>query len=360
MIKGIDVSYYQGNIDWNKVKNDGISFVIIRDGYGKTTDSKFYSYAQGAKESGVSVKGIYHFSYALNIQEAINEANLAVENATKAGLSKDTIIFFDLEYDSVEWGKKNGLTIGKKTCTEFTEAFCNEVTKLGYRTGIYANQDYLNRMYDTDLIKKYPLWLADWTGMGQRNNCLIRQFSEKGTVNGIIGYVDMNEWFGEFTNTVPEIQNEKKTNEEIANEVIAGLWGNGEDRKKRLAAAGYSYNEVQSIVNEKVKTSTNTTVVDSKIVDDVILGLYGNGEDRKKRLTAAGYSYDEVQSAVNKKLNQSKVTTAKKYDRSIAGAYRVTAHALNCRYIPGIMTQNNICKIFYKDSTVICLSLIHI
>lgn len=357
MIKGIDVSYYQGNIDFKKVKNDGVSFVIIRDGYGKTTDSKFYQYVADAKTAGVEIKGIYHFSYALNNQEARNEAKLAVENAKKAALPNSTIIFFDLEYDSVEWAKKNGITLGKTLCTDFTKTFCEEVEKLGYKAGIYANLDYFNRMYDSTLIDKYPFWYANWGGNGQWRNCICRQYSETGKVNGISGNVDLNEWFGGSVNEVPtgEIQNEKKSTEELVEEVLVGKWGNGMERVNRLTSAGYDYSTVQNAVNERITNEVkDVKPVTFKVVDDVILGLYGNGEERREKLTAAGYVYEQVQEAVNKKLNTTKVTTAKRFDRSIAGAYKVTATALNCRYIPGIMTDSNIVKIFYKDSVVTC------
>ena len=105
-----------------------------------------------------------------------------------------------------------------------------------------------------------------------------------------------------------------KTTEEVAKEVIAGKWGNGEDRKNRLTAAGYKYSLIQSKVNELMGASTPAP---SKSIDElareVIQGMWGNGQDRKDRLTAAGYNYSEIQNKVNEMMG--KKTTAKTVDQ---------------------------------------------
>ena len=96
----------------------------------------------------------------------------------------------------------------------------------------------------------------------------------------------------------------KKSNETIAQEVIAGQWGNGEDRKNRLNAAGYDYNTIQGIVNQKLtgKSTTSNKKSNETIANEVIKGLWGNGADRKTKLTVAGYDYNTIQAIVNKKL----------------------------------------------------------
>ena len=104
----------------------------------------------------------------------------------------------------------------------------------------------------------------------------------------------------------------------IADEVIAGKWGNGEDRKNRLAQAGYNYSEVQALVNQKLtgkSTSSNKKSIDV-IADEVIAGQWGNGNDRKTNLENAGYNYQEVQNKVNEKLGAS--TSNKKSNETIA------------------------------------------
>ena len=111
----------------------------------------------------------------------------------------------------------------------------------------------------------------------------------------------------------------KKSNEVIADEVIAGKWGNGSDRKSRLTAAGYDYNAVQTIVNQKLNgtsSSPSSKKSNETIADEVIAGKWGNGSDRKKRLAAAGYDYNAVQTIVNQKLNGT--SSSKKSNETIA------------------------------------------
>ena len=96
-----------------------------------------------------------------------------------------------------------------------------------------------------------------------------------------------------------------KSNEEIANEVIAGKWGNGNDRKVKLSNAGYNSSAIQKIVNEKLLGSTPTEKPkksNEELAQEVIRGNWGNGEVRKKRLTDAGYNFSEIQTIVNNKL----------------------------------------------------------
>lgn len=107
----------------------------------------------------------------------------------------------------------------------------------------------------------------------------------------------------------------KKTVEELAKEVIAGRWGTGDTRKTALKDAGYNYEEVQNKVNELLKNGNKTTVAKKSvdtIAQEVINGIWGNGDERKKKIEAAGYNYSEVQNAVNAKLNKtpSKSVTA--------------------------------------------------
>ena len=94
---------------------------------------------------------------------------------------------------------------------------------------------------------------------------------------------------------------QKKSPEEIANEVISGKWGNGEERRKRLTEAGYDYSEIQRIVNS-IASKPEAQKSTLEIAKEVIKGLWGNGQDRKNRLTKAGYNYKEIQNKVNELL----------------------------------------------------------
>lgn len=367
MKKGIDISYFQGNIDFRRVKADGIDFIIPRCGYGKSTkDSKFSEYVTNALAAGIEVPGIYHFSYALSEADARNEAKQAVKFAKEADLPKETIIFFDLEYDSVDYAKKYAVNIDKNRCIAHTNAFCQEVQNQGYRAGVYANQDYLNRMYDAATINKYIFWYANWNGGKTPSvNCAFHQWSEKGRVNGINGNVDMDYYYGGADAPAKEPMTPEEV-EKVALEVIDGKYGNGDARVKALTEAGYEYQAVQNRVNEIIadlkmvaeetkpeKPTPKFTT--AEMVQKVINGEYGNGDERKKKLEAEGYDYREIQNAVNSALAKPKtVSPAKSFDKNIAGTYEVTAAALNCRYIPGVYQPENIVKVFKKGEKVQC------
>lgn len=246
LLKGIDVSTFQGGIDFGKAKN-AIDFVIIRTGYKFTTDTLFRSNAKMAKENGVTVLGVYHFSYALSEGEAVKEAQYCISEVEIAGLPKSTIIFYDFEYDSVRYAAKKGIKMGSKDVNNLATAFCEACKAAGYRTGIYLNLDYYRNWYYADTLKNYMVWLADYTG-GPDYPCDVHQYTSKGTIPGISGNVDMNYIYRDEILEAPSYKAGKSITE-VANEVIAGLWGNGKDRKDKLAKAGYDYAKVQAEVN---------------------------------------------------------------------------------------------------------------
>lgn len=191
---GIDLSYHNGNIDFNAVKKSGIDFVILRSSYRDSTDAKFFEYVEACKKTGIKIRGIYHFLYGLNIAEVKKEAKLAVKLAKKAGLPKSTRIFADFEYDTVKKAAEKGVILNRGECNSHTVAFCQTVASLGYETGIYTNLDYYKNMYDKDVLTKWPIWLADYSGEPDFA-CLYQQYTSKGSIPGISGYVDMNYFF---------------------------------------------------------------------------------------------------------------------------------------------------------------------
>lgn len=194
--KGIDISYHQGNIHFNSVKKSGIEFVILREGYRDSVDKKFFEYVKKAKEVGIPVIGVYHFSYALNEKQAKEEADFCIKNMKTSGLGKDVIVFFDFEYDTVKKAAAKGVTLKSKQCNKHTLAFCERVKELGYIPGVYTNLDYYRNWYEKDTISKYHIWLADYSG-GPDIKCLLQQYTSSGTVSGISGKVDMNYYYGE-------------------------------------------------------------------------------------------------------------------------------------------------------------------
>ena len=196
MKKGIDISKWQGNVDFSKVKKE-VDFVILREGYRKQIDPKFLEYVKGCKNNGIPVVGVYHFCYATSEAGAVEEAKSCIANIEKAGLAKkDIVVFFDFEYDTVKQAKDQGVTLGKKQCIAFTRAFCDYVESKGYTAGVYSNLDYYKNMYDKETIGKYVYWLADYT-LGPDVKCTYHQYTSSGKVSGISGNVDMNYYYGE-------------------------------------------------------------------------------------------------------------------------------------------------------------------
>lgn len=191
MKQGPDLSKWQGTINFDKLKAQA-DFVILRSSYGlNTKDARFYEYASEAKRVGIPVLGVYHFCYATNIQEAEKEALNCIEAVEKAGLDKNTILFYDLEYDSVETAKKKGVVINKSLCCTFTTAFCHKVLSKGYRAGVYFNRDYYKNMYNTTTLDMYIKWLADYKST-PTYECDVQQCTSTKTVPGISGNVDWN------------------------------------------------------------------------------------------------------------------------------------------------------------------------
>ena len=191
--KGIDVSKWNGNINWKSVKNSGVDYVIIRAGYGTSTvDPKFKTYIEGAKSAGLKI-GVYWFSYATSTEKAIAEAQKCLETLSPYKNSITYPVFFDFEYDSVRYAKENGVTITKNSATNMANAFINTVKAKGYSTGIYTNKDFSSTYYTDNLIDSNTLWVAQYSSTNTFGRPYsMWQYSEKGSVPGISGYVDLN------------------------------------------------------------------------------------------------------------------------------------------------------------------------
>ncbi len=192
--KGIDVSKWQGEINWNEVKADGTDFAMIRAGYGREVsqvDKCFHQNVKGAKEAGIPV-GVYWYSYALSAEEAKKEAKACLE--VIKGYKFEYPVVFDIE-------DKSQLKLTNRQRTDIVKAFCSEIEKAGYYAMFYCNPNWLNNYLIKDELKKYDLWLAQWNVAAPSVECGIWQKSEEGTVSGIKGNVDLNESFKNY----PEI-----------------------------------------------------------------------------------------------------------------------------------------------------------
>lgn len=255
MRKGIDVSVYQGVIDYTKARDD-IDFVIPRVSYSTNIDTMFRRNVQKALENGVAVPAMYLFSYAFTTADAVREANFAISEAEIAKLPKSTIIFYDFEYDSINYAKRNGVEISNADINNFATAFCETCIQSGYNAGIYLNQDFYVYKYTKDVRERYPIWLADWRDTTTpAYPCTIHQYGVRDNIKGIHGEVDVDYIYDCSLAQVFETESggvtvePPKSDAEVAKEVIQGKWGVGADRKQKLIEAGYSYEKVQSIVN---------------------------------------------------------------------------------------------------------------
>ena len=189
---GIDVSKWNGNIDWNAVRNSGISYVIIRCGYrGSSTgvlveDPKFASNIKGAKAAGLRV-GVYFFSQAVSEAEAVEEASMALKLVSGYGLNLP--IFLDVEGSG---GRGDKIDVGTRTAV--CKAFCQTVQNSGYTAGIYANKTWLTSYINTGSLTSYKIWLAQYAASPSytKTRYDMWQYSSKGSVSGISGNVDMN------------------------------------------------------------------------------------------------------------------------------------------------------------------------
>ena len=188
---GIDVSKWNGNINWEAVKNSGVSYVIIRCGYrGSTTgalieDPKFKANIQGASKAGLKV-GIYFFSQAVSEAEAVEEASMTV-NLIK-GYKISYPVFLDVEPSG---GRADGLD--RNTRTKVIKAYCETIRNSGYTAGVYANKTWLESYMNTSELSKYKIWLAQYnSNVTYKGRYDLWQYSSKGSVGGIGGHTDMN------------------------------------------------------------------------------------------------------------------------------------------------------------------------
>ena len=190
--RGIDVSKYQGNIDWGAVASSGISFAIIRAGYrGASTgalieDPYFKKNIAGATRAGIKV-GVYFFTQAISEAEAVEEASMAL--SLVSGYKVTYPIFIDTENASN--GRANGLDVNTRTAV--VKAFCQTIQNGGYKAGVYASKNWYNTKLNASALNGYCIWVAQYnTSCTYSGKHDMWQYTSKGSVSGIKGNVDMN------------------------------------------------------------------------------------------------------------------------------------------------------------------------
>ncbi len=191
-LKGIDVSSWQGYIDWEKVKGDGIQFAILRVSAGTNLDRYFVNNILGATKNNIPC-GVYVYSYAATPAMAEQEAEFVLHAISPYSITYP--VFFDIE-DKVQ----HNLTKGKRT--DIVEAFCQKVQGAGYTPGVYSSLSWFKSYLDLTRLTNYEKWVAQW-GVQQcsfAGDFGLWQNSDSGKVAGIQGNVDMDVCYKDYAN----------------------------------------------------------------------------------------------------------------------------------------------------------------
>jgi len=286
MTKVIDVSKWNGIIDYRQVVADEITGVIIRAGFGTHVENKdpyFDVNYRNAKSVGLKV-GAYWYSYADTLAAARIEVQACL------AVIKDKKFEYPIYYDIEE---KAQLLKGKNFCSGIASIWCDAMTLAGYYPGIYASSSHLTDYID--LAKGYPIWVAQYASTCTHKKAYgMWQYTNKGQVKGVKTDCDMNECYVDYPAYVKEqgINGYKKIKpvSVIVSEVIAGKWGNGQIRKEKLVNAGYNYEEIQKQVNTiltekaKEKEAENIYIVKKGDTLTAIAKKYGTTVNKLKSL----------------------------------------------------------------------------
>lgn len=318
--RGPDISSHQGDIDIIGLSGQ-VDFFIFRGSYGIKKDLKADRNIELAIQSGKPY-GLYVYSYALNPDRARQEAQVLIDIANSHSV-KPKFLVIDME-DADGYKRNNGMP-SNDTLRAICQAECEMFEQAGYYAMIYASSSWFNNQLAG--LNRFDKWVAHWPTSGGRqkgnsvdpsgenaNNCGLWQFTSEGRLSGYNGNLDMNYCYKDIlvggSAPVQPSQPTKSINE-IADEVIAGLWGNGDDRRNRLNAAGYNYDTVQGVVNQKVSQPARKS--NEEIANEVIAGKWGNGQDRVNAIQNAGYDYNAIQQIVNQKVGQPAQPSYKTY-----------------------------------------------
>lgn len=193
---GIDVSKWNGEIDWDKVKNAGVEFAIIRAGYRGSVsgslvqDPRFEENMRGAQAAGIPT-GVYFFTQAVNEVEAVEEASMVLELLRKYKV--EFPVFIDTEGAGGN-GRADGLDV--ETRTLVCEAFCRTIENAGYTAGVYGSRNWYNNRLETKRLDNYFIWLAEYRSVPLYQGYYgMWQYTSKGKIDGINGNVDLNIYY---------------------------------------------------------------------------------------------------------------------------------------------------------------------
>lgn len=289
---GIDVSSYQGKIDWKGVKADGIEYAILKIvRKDLNPDNQFEDNWNGCKEAGIEIRGVYNYSYATDVVKAVKDAKavLSILNGRK------TTVWLDVEDNC----QKN---LGK-LLIDIVNAYAEVIKSAGLEFGVYTGQSFYNSYIKPYGGVEYPLWIARYGKNNgkmeeqyrpQIDGMVAWQYTSKGSVNGISGNVDMNVWIAEGNtvvlpklNAVTEWQKAALLDGfELPKYGMDGKWGSECEAvakkaivKKRVT--GYKYPNLTKIVQNAIgvtadgKCGNNTKA--AIITYQKIMGLKADG-----------------------------------------------------------------------------------
>ena len=259
-VLGIDVSHYQLNIDWKKVAAQDLKFAIMKCMYEAQSHRIDERFEENYRCSGIYgiARGVYIFIGSKSIANPVADYQALLKHLHDRPLEYG--IWLDLESQAL-WN------LGKEKIRDLVYLYANNFRAAGYYTGIYCNKFWYDNVISDELKHDFDFWIARYpkndTGIYNPTSKLkpsykeavAWQYSSKGHVDGIITDVDLDVDFDGVVNLIASSPY-KKTNEEIAHEVLQNMWGTKETnptREKLLTMAGYDYKAIQAIVNRLQK-----------------------------------------------------------------------------------------------------------
>lgn len=199
-IKGLDVSEFQGEVDWEQVKAAGYQFAMLRAGYGyNTVDKQFRRNASECNRIGLPI-GAYWFCYAFSPEKAVQEADGCISTVSDYRL--DYPVCYDIEQASADYIEKQGTSFTPALARNVVTGFCNRVEKEGYFAMFYTNRYFLDTYLGTELTKRYAFWYARYSSQFDGTDCGIWQYTSTGSVPGVSGNVDLDIGYVDYPSVI--------------------------------------------------------------------------------------------------------------------------------------------------------------
>lgn len=300
----VDISTFQQTIDWSQVKQDGIVGAMIRAGYGfGTVDNQYRANVTGCENNGIPY-GMYHYSYATNIEDAKKEAEFFINNAK--GTSPSYPLAMDVE-------EASQAAMGKQALTAMILAFCDVVKAAGYQPMLYTNLNWATNYIDMSQIDNADIrvWIAQYnTTLDYKGNYFLWQYTSSGRVAGISANVDLN-YLGSDTGEITPPQPPVTDNNTYTVKAGDTLWdiaqsqlGNGSRYKEIMTLNGLTSDVIQPGQVLKLPTGNDNTgsgsvstytVKAGDTLWDIAQSQLDNGSRYKEIMTLNGLAGDVIQ-----------------------------------------------------------------